>query len=307
MTEKNEQAEATETETPSSPPSEVVETSDEVLNFEEPDFGAITDFVEGHEEVEAPQEEAEPAVAAEAEVQETPVEEEAPPEVPAEAVESESAEETPKEEVKAAEPEVSPEPEPVKVPTKEEIEGMYAEHREKLLPELEKVFTLSDEEAAALDEQPSTVLPKLAAQMQYDVMLSTYNAVVAALPNMMQTFNQANDLATKARNQFIDAWPELDNPKAEPVSMAAVQAYRAANPRANLEEVIQNAGVMAMINLGLDPMRKKKEETKPTAAPRQTPPKPVAPTGAAPVPPTKQDKEPNMFSELAAVFEEEFS
>lgn len=312
MSPENEQLETTTTETPATteestealPASE--ESSEETgPTYEDPDFGAITDFVEGDVE-----EEILPVAAEAEETVETPVEE-IPPEVEAAAPEPSEGEEIPEETVET-EPEpveeppvVEPEPELAKLPTREDLEGLYAAHREKTLPELEKVFTLSDEEAAALDEQPSKVLPKLAAQLQYDVMMSTYNAVIQALPTVMGTFNKANDVATQAHTKFMETWPDLNSKKAEPIVKAAIQAYRASNPRASLEDTIKNAGVMAMINAGFDPT-KTKEAMAPKPKRKVAPPKPVAPTGANPEPPVVK-QESNEFAELAEVFLNEMS
>ncbi len=140
----------------------------------------------------------------------------------------------------------------------------------------------------------------------YDTMLSTYNAVLTALPSVIGTLLQANDAATTAQKAFLAEWPELDNKQAEPAVKAAVQAYRAANPRATVDEIIKNAGVMAMINLGKDPTRKAAAEAKPTPKPKPKPAKPAAPTGQTPVPPKpKGDQEDNVFAELAELFTNE--
>ncbi len=289
------------------PPESSPEGTD--LEFEEPDFGAITDFVDsdGEEEVEV--------------LDVTPTEEpevkpgeEIPPEVPAPIEEGESEEKPPEGEEKPeekVEPEAKPEEketapvekpevlEPVKVPTTDELEGMYKEHREKTLPQLEKIFALTDEEAAALDERPSQVVPKLAGQLMYDTMLSTYNAVIAALPSVITTFIEASKQADTAQGKFFEAWPQLVGQKAAvPVISAAIHAYRGQNPRADLDDIIKNAGVMAMVNLGLDPL-KVVEEKKPPVV-KKVPVKPVAPHGTSEiVPPVKSgDEEDNIFGKL---------
>lgn len=290
------------------------------IEFEEPDFGAITEFVEGDGEEEPP---VEPV----AEEQVIPAEA-TPPEEPAVEVPVSESPPTPEGEVPPVEvaaaveeppvvtPEPTPEPEvvveepePIKVPTREELEGMYVEHRAKTLPQLETLFTLSEEEAAALDERPSQVVPKLAAQMQYDAMLSSYNAVMAALPTVIQTYLAANKKADAAQVQFYDAWPDLDQPDRAPAVSAAIHAYRAANPKAALKDIVKNAGVMAMINLGLDPMVKgATAKPAPVVVPVVTPAVPVAPGGVSPIPPTPPtDEDENVFAELTDIFLEEHS
>lgn len=314
MTEKTETPTVEPEISPETPP-EPKPSEDEGLEFEEVDFSAITEFVESDGEVK------EPPVEPPAEVQATPAEE-IPPEEPAVEVKPSETppppegEEKPPEveapaeekELPAKEPEPEPEPEPVqepvKVPTREELEGMYAEHREKTLPQLTELFTLTDEEAAALDEKPSEIIPQLAGKMMYDTMLSTYNAVMSAMPTVVQTYLAASRKAEKAKGQFYDAWPALNNAKSSKAVQSAIQAYRGANPRSELKDIIKGAGVMAMINLGLDPLVKETKEVTPPKAP--APAAPVSPGGVPPTPPVKPGgEEENEFSELARIFDEE--
>lgn len=292
-----------------------LQSDENEIVLEEPDFSAITDFIEtdgeetpvetASEETETPAEEtppeetAETVIETEVESEETAVEEPAPVEVAAEATE------TPPQETPVEEPEPPPE---LVVPTEAELEGMYQEHKASTLPTLEKLFQLSEEDAAALDAQPSTVLPKLAAQMQYDTMLSTYNAVLAAMPSIVHRLIQASGDATSASTQFYDRWGDLNNVKSRPAVAAAIKAYKSANPRASLEDTIEQAGVMAMINMGLDPTAKKPTET-PVAVKTVpvAPARPAAPGGAPPTPPVvRKDEDDNVFSELARLHDEEY-
>lgn len=296
------------TTTPSSPQSPESEPETSVdLEFEEPDFGAITDFVENDGEkspVEPSTEEPEKTAAEEPAPEEPAVEEtpsESPTEPEPEKLAPEAEPEKPKEDPPVEPAAAAPEPESVvtPMPTREELEGMYKEHREKTLPQLETLFTLSDEEAAALDEQPSKVVPRLAANMMYDTMLSTYNAVMTALPRVVGTYMAASAQADTAQNAFFDKWPDLTGKKQEPAVSAAIQAYRAANPRAKLDDIIQNAGVMAMINLGLDPLKAPKPAA--PAKKQAAPAKPAAPRGQNPTPPVAPGSE--VINEFAALAE----
>lgn len=298
-------------ETPPKDSSSPQSDSIEVL-YEEPDFSAIAEFVEKDGEAETP------TVEAVEEEREVHVEEEETlEEVPTETVkeESEGEETTEKLEEKKVEAKEEKEETPVeeatefKLPTKEELDGMYTEHRKETLPILEKLFSLTDEEAAALDEQPSKVLPKLAGSLMYDTMLSTYNAVLVAMPSVVNRIVAASNQAQKAEAQFFDAWPDLRSPAAKPVVSAAITAYRAAHPRATLEDVISKAGVMAMINAGFDPTQKKKEAEK-LAAPveKKTPAKPAGARSTTQVVPPKKKEgrgDGNIFAEIAEAYAEE--
>ena len=296
---------------------ETEETSSQALpesgpEFENPDFGALSDFVNSDAE----------DVAVETKEQETPPEETPPEETAVETKESESEEATKEEkeavvETKPEEEETpekkaveetptEPEPEPVKMPTEEELQGMYTKHREETLPQLETLFQLTEEEANALDESPSKEIPKLAARLMYDTMLSTYNACVNALPGMMNAMLTARSGAEAAEKQFFGAWPELAKPEHKDVVAAAIRAYRGANPRATLDDLINKAGVMASIQAGLDPTKKGDvavETTKKVAAKKPVPPAP--PRGTSPLPPKKPGGDDgNLFDQLTRDMEE---
>lgn len=263
------------------------ETESEEGNFVDPDFSELSEFVDNGEE-EAPAKDAEldaakpteetPPVSDETQgKEEKPVEvevkpEETPAEVPTETPPVAASEEDPP-------PTPTPEPEPapeVKVPTKEEMQGMYDQFRDETLPVLEKLYAMDDDLAAAYDENPKEVLPKIAAQIHYDAMMSSYNAVMAAVPSVIGRYIKAATLANNAENEFVKAWPQLNDKKFENVVRTAVQSYRQSNPNANLADVIQKAGTLAMINAGLK-LDAPVAEVKPKPAPK--PAMPVSPSG----------------------------
>lgn len=298
-------AQTTETSSTDQVPEQTTEVSESEELLVDANFSELADFVDGVEpesaSEEAPKTEVE--VIAESETPkeetptETPVSEEPTPEAASEEetpapAEAETA--TPESE---SEPE--PAPEPVKLPTKEELEGLYEDFRKESLPLLEQQYVMDDETAQAFDDNPREVLPKIAAQLHYNAMMSSYNAMCAALPSIVGQVIEASKTADTAANQFYEAWPEL---KAhEKVVRVAIRSYRQANPTAKLEQVIEKAGTLAMINAGLDPKRTPEPEPTPVVAP----PKPVAPAGGSPTPPaTSKPKSDNMFGDLSESFDE---
>lgn len=274
-------------------------------NFFEPDFSdLVTDsadeeVAEGEAEIEAAapeetsEEVSEPAEAEASEEEDQPEQEAAPAEeTPAETEAESEKQEEPK---KEAEPE--PEEPEVKLPTREELEGLYEEFRKETMPSLEKLYEMDEETVSAFEDNPTKVLSQLAARTHFDVMMSTYNAVMAAMPSVVGRVFAASNQANEAEGAFFDAWPALK--KASPrVVRTAVQAYRSANPKASLEDVIKGAGPLAMMQAGisLDPP-KAEEKPKPKA---KAPAKPAAPGGVAPTPPkAPSGEEENEFSQLA--------
>ncbi len=293
-----------------SPPSEeAAATVETEVQLEEPDFSELVDFVES--EQEASEDEPLPVAATEAEEEVVPPVETPPEETPAEPVVKAEEEESQVEPVveEAVEPvkvvEEEPAPE-VKMPTKEELMGMYTEHRTQTLPTLEKLYALTDEQAEAYNEDPVKALPKIAASLHYDAMMSSYNAVMAALPSVIHSVMKAGNAADKAENAFYGEWPELTDAKHAPAVEAAVRAYRTTKPDAPLDEVIKNAGGLAMMNLGMT-RALKVEEPKPKPKPRAKPATPIAPSGANAAPPVQTEEDRNIFSDLTEDFQNEFS
>lgn len=308
----------TETEVPSTETTETTESSSQPserteIQFEEPDFSAISNFADSEDEeddsstVDATSTE---EVDDEVKPEETPA---TPPKVegnegqsptPEVKAEEPKKEETPQPEVKAEETPAQPE---IKMPTREELEGMYTKHREETLPTLEKLYQLTQEEAEAFNEKPEEVLPKLAARLHYDAMLSNYNAVMAALPSVVQQVMEASRVANEAETAFFGEWPELKDPKYATAVKSAVRAYRSSKPDATREDVIKGAGTLAMVQLGLERKPQQQAPQTPTA-PRTLPPKPAAPSGSAPTPPSRTpQEEDNVFAELGGLWRDEMA
>lgn len=293
---------------------EVVSDSKDPI-FEEVDFSELTALSEsddGDFPIDAPEVEVQAQTTDESPSEELATEEEQSEDDPItevneaeEPIEVEAAEEvkpeTPEEPVQVAEqPEVT-------IPTQEQLEGMYKEHREQTIPIFQDMFQLTEEEAAALDEQPSKVLPKLAGQLMYDTMLSTYNACMNAMPSVVNRMMAVSEVSKNAEKTFYDRWPDLNKNEIKPIVATAIQAYRASNPRATLEDVVEKAGVMAMINAGLNPSATGKAEEKKAPAAVKKPARPVgAGRSTQPAPPQKPESL-NEFAELAEAFIQEHS
>lgn len=292
-----ESPETSETTSSPAPLEEGGKTEDRPNSFEEVDFSALSEIVDGEvsgpdplpEQEETPQAEEQEIEAVSEETEQPEAEEKG--ELP-EPVEAQAEPEPAKEEAS---------PEPVKVPTKEELTGMYDKFREESLPHLEKLYEMDEETATAFDENPREVLPKIAAKLHFDAMMSTYNAVTAAMPSLVGQVVKAMEISNSAEQAFYEAWPDLKQASPQVVE-TAVKSYRAANPTAKLDQVIQNAGRLAMINAGLDPTPKPKVDPTPKAQP----PRPAAPGGTNPTPPPrpKAPGSENVFAELTEAWDD---
>lgn len=112
--------------------------------------------------------------------------------------------------------------------------------------------------------------------LHYNVTMSLQQAMYQYLPNLIQ--GQMGEMQARQQNEnaFYTRWPQLKeavgkDAKVEEAINQSLRAYRTANPKATVKDVIEKAGLLAMISLGLNPTA--------TAA---AAPAPVAPTQAAP-------------------------
>mgnify|MGYP001263540105 FL=1 len=184
-------------------------------------------------------------------------------------------------------------PEP---PVPEQLD--FAKHREEYLPKLAGLYKMSDQEVEDFRTNPGEALPKLAAQLHYEVQAATLSAVMSSLPSLLEQVMKQQKLADTAEEQFAARWPELKNPSHKEAVMSSIKAFRAANPKADLATTIEKAGLLAMLTLGLNP-----NAVAPAApvVPSSPPPRPAGVGAAghvAPKLPAVGDEE-NIFAALA--------
>jgi hypothetical protein len=135
----------------------------------------------------------------------------------------------------------------------------WNKHREEFLPKLEQMYALSDQEVQDLQTNPGAALPKLAAQLHYNVHLALQTAVQQMLPNMISGQIQQETLKTKYENDFYGKWPRLKeavgkNREIESQIQNAVAVYRGQNPKATVQDTIDKVGLLMMITLGINPL-----------------------------------------------------
>lgn len=170
-------------------------------------------------------------------------------------------------------PEATPQPTAQKGPlTSEQIQEAYKAYEGEFLPKLEKAYALTEEQAEALTENLQTELPKLMARVHYNAQMSAYTGVMTQIPVIVEQMMEQSRSIQAAEDRFFGRWPSLKKPEYQSQIMTTLQAYRNANPKATPEDVIEKAGVMAMITLGLDP----NEGTAAAAQPQAAQPHPSA-------------------------------
>lgn len=192
--------------------------------------------------------------------------------------------------------------------TQEQIAKSFAEHRAQFQPQLEKLYQIEGNWDEATIEQlrtnPEKTLPKLAAQLHYEVQLSTYNSVMQALPEVFSQMFQRREEVNRYETTYKNMYPQLFEKKEyEQTSESSIRAVRAANPNMDMDEVLKRAGIMACITLGLPlpGMQQQQAPAPQNLAPQVRQPPPGRPAGVnstPPLPAPGADDSGNIFADL---------
>lgn len=244
-----------EAEAPVEEKPSVKESDGQIGTFEEPDY---LDVVSDHDRSEDVVEEETKTRPLDPVIPEpAPVVKESEPAKPSETKVAEpQSEEKPS---VAAVPPVAPiaapaAPTPGKTPTPEEEAAAAAQLQENIIKELTRLYSFSPEEAAKLDEfeqKPSEYLPQLLAKAHQNSYAHAYQAIMEAMPQMVNTISSTNIKNQEAENAFFERWPDLKGQ--DEIAVRAIKTYRQMNPNTTVQEAIERAGMLAMISLGKNP------------------------------------------------------
>ena len=160
--------------------------------------------------------------------------------------------------------------------TPEAVAQRFAQHREQFMPQLQQLYAIPEAEVEELRTAPETALPKLAAKLHYEVQLATFNALHQALPDLIAPILKHQEQVTRFTQEFKSMWPQLhEKPEYEAAAEQAIRVTRQMNPNMPIKDVLQRAGTLAMLTLGI---------------PLPAPGAPAAPTAqpAAPTLPARQ-------------------
>lgn len=131
-------------------------------------------------------------------------------------------------------------------------------HRAEFLPKLESLYKMTDQEVADFQTNPGEALPKLAARLHYEVQLAAHQGVLQVLPHLINSVMSGHKEQQKHEDAFYGRWPELKeavakDPKNEASIQEAIRSYKALNPKAPISDVIEKAGLLALISMGIPP------------------------------------------------------
>lgn len=141
----------------------------------------------------------------------------------------------------------APEPQPAQAP---QPALDYNSWRTQQVSNLEKHYALDSETALALQTEPETVLPRLAAQVHLEVTENVMRAVQQMVPGLIQQVNRTTEVESKAQNAFFDRNPDLKGvDQAKILQIGAM--FRQVNPNADADTAIATIGSMVRTALGI--------------------------------------------------------
>lgn len=161
----------------------------------------------------------------------------------------------------------------------------WEKHRQEFIPKLEKQYALSEQEVTDFQTNPGAVIPKLAAQLHYNVTMALQAAIKEFIPHAIGGEMQTQALRTRHEASFYSQHPKLKEAvekdiKVESAINQCIASVRAANPRASMADVMKQSGLLAMITLGIDPTQSAAPAAAPAPVQPQTIPGRPAGTGA---------------------------
>lgn len=188
---------------------------------------------------------------------------------------------------------------PPVTPAQPQVE--YSVWRENRVKELESMYAIDEESAAALITEPETVLPKLAAKVHMEVLENAMRAVQAMVPVMMRDIQQHTEINTKAKNLFTSVNPDLVDPAYEEHIMQFGRVYRSVNKTASPEEAARAIGALVRSALGIaQPQASTQQQAAP--APAGVPPAPFVPARGGGTAGVRTSTTDNIFTQLADEF-----
>jgi len=141
----------------------------------------------------------------------------------------------------------APEPQPAQAP---QPALDYNSWKTQHMSGLEKHYALDEDTARALLSEPETVLPRLAAQVHFEVTENVLKAVHEMVPGLIRSVTQSAEVETKAQNAFYEMNPDLKNvDQAKILQIGAM--FRQVNPNADADTTIVTIGNMVRTALGL--------------------------------------------------------
>jgi hypothetical protein len=143
-----------------------------------------------------------------------------------------------------------------------------------------QTYQLTQQELEGIQTEPEKVLPTLMARVHLNAVQGVLRHVAQQLPTAVGAMIQAHENHRRLEDKFYGAWPQLDRTAHDGTVRQMAAMYRAMNPNASLEDMIQTVGaqVVTALRLPLQAAPTQPVHRQPVAQPR---PQPYVPAGPA--------------------------
>lgn len=133
--------------------------------------------------------------------------------------------------------------------TQEQLQERFQEAQTAQLEQLSQHYALTDEEVEELETNPKETFPKMAAKIHQNAMNAAVLQMARVVPQIIQSYNSQQQVASERTGEFYSAWPELQQHQQTVVQIGRM--FRAQNPGASKEQFVDTVGKYAMNMLGL--------------------------------------------------------
>lgn len=200
---------------------------------------------------------------------------------------------TPAQVPQAPEQPQSPAPVPAYTPpTAEELQAQETALRNHLI----QAYTLDENTLNIFDENPGQVLSTMAANLHMQVMRDVTQGIMGALPQFVQSITEGQRRGREWEDKFYARWPKLAERRGEVEQIAGM--YRGLRKDLTPEKFIEEAGMHAMVLLGIPVETAEPMQSSQSGVVPQVPPTPPIQRGAPVIPGSAQPKR-NLFEVLA--------
>jgi hypothetical protein len=131
-----------------------------------------------------------------------------------------------------------------------EVISAIESHVEKIAPQIEAAFKLSEADVSALESDAAAFVPKLLSRTYLQAVTTSLKYIQALVPDMIN--RQINTLAQQmtAEREFYETYPQLSQQHAADI-IAFARAFRQANPRIERKALIQQVGLAVLAKNGI--------------------------------------------------------
>ena len=158
----------------------------------------------------------------------------------------------------------------------------FAAEETRVRGELEKIYSMTEDEAVAFQTEPELMLPKMAANLHMQITKDVLAGIQSIIPQLIQRVQHTSVVETSAKDMFYGANPDLNKPELEEAIFQCGKLFRAVNPNAPADVAAQRIGDMVRQAMGMQKSTPANEQPvgAKTPAPVQLAPKivPFSPT-----------------------------